>query len=413
MMELADFQNLAVAAATGFLIGFEREWRDTAVERERFAGARTFAIVGFAGGAAMLLDGGGALAAAGLLAVAALAVTSFLARTRVEADAGATTEVALIAAYLIGALAGFGAPALAGAAGVAVAILLALKPRVEAMARAIDAKEISAALRFLALAVIVLPLAPSVELGPGGAFNPQVMWRFVVLISGLSFAGYWLVKYFGARGVLLTGLVGGLASSTATTLSIARLARDGAASARVAAAGAVAANTVMFARIAVLLFVASRPMFNAFWPTLAAAGAVGVAAAYALAREKAQTVAKIELSNPLELRTALLFALFLSIVIVAADVLVDRFGAGGLIALAAVAGLADLDALTLSAASQVEVRSLAPAAAIEAVSTAIAVNMALKGGFLAAIAGRRAGATTLAVFLAMAAAGAAAHFLTR
>jgi uncharacterized membrane protein (DUF4010 family) len=410
MNALADFQNLAVATAIGFLIGFEREWSDAAEAKERFAGARTFALAGLTGGTATTFAGAGMVAAAGLLCVGALAGASYWIKARADPAAGATTEIALVATYLLGALAASGAPGLAAAGGVGAAILLAAKARVVAAARAIAPKEIAAALRFLAIAVIVLPVLPDREFGPGGAINPRELWGFVVLISGLSFAGYWLVKYFGERGVVMTGVVGGLASSTATTLSIARLVRDGAAGATMGAAGVVAANVVMLARVGAVLFIVSRATLAALWPALLAAAVAGAVAALALARRKPAEAARIDLGNPLDLGPALLFSSLLAAVALAADLLVSRYGGGGFLGLAAVTGLADLDALALSGAAQVNAGALDPRIAGLGILIAITVNMAVKGVLLAAIGGARAGGMALAAFAVMAAAGAAAQF---
>ena len=409
MNGLGDFQNLAVATAIGFLIGFEREWSHAAQAKERFAGARTFALAGLAGGAAFAV-GGEILAAAGLVPLGALAVASYWNKTRADPAAGATTETALIVTYLTGALAASGEPTLAAAAGVVAAILLSLKPRVEAAARAIEPKELAAALRFLALAVIVLPTLPDQGFGPGEAINPRELWRFVVLISGLSFAGYWLVKFFGERGVLMTGVVGGLASSTATTLSIARLTRDGASSPWMAAAGVVAANVMMIARVAAILMVVSRETLSVLWPAFTTAGVAGALAAAGLARNREAQPAKIELGNPLELAPALIFAAILAAVALAADFLVARFGGAGFLWLSAVTGLADLDALALSGAAQVNAGALKAHAAGLGVLIAMGVNMCVKGGMLTAVGGSKPGAAALGVFAVMGAIGAAVFF---
>jgi uncharacterized membrane protein (DUF4010 family) len=410
-MALIDFQNLLIAAAIGFLIGFERERRDTVEAQERFAGARTFALAGLAGGVAGMMPGEGLVVAAGLLGVFALVSTAYWAQARIDPTTGATTEIAYIAAYLLGALATAIDPALAGAGGVGAAILLAMKPRVLAVARALESKEWAAALRFLAIAVIVLPLLPDRGFGPYEALNPRKVWYYVVLISGLSFAGYWLIKFFGARGVVLTGLVGGLASSTATTLSLARLARQGAATPVAAAAGAVGANVVMLARVAAILFVTSRPVLLGVAPALLAAGAVGGAFVFYLARRDGEAAGAITLGNPMELKPALMFAGLLVLITIASRLAVERFGAEGFYYLSALAGLADVDAVTLSASEQTAQGALEPRAAGMGVLLAIAANMAVKGGMMASIAGLRAGAPTLGVFAAMAGAGAAAMIL--
>jgi len=408
MPDFAQFQTLAIATAIGFLIGFEREWREATEAEKRFAGARTFALAGLAGGAAGLLAADGLVIAAGLLGCFALAGTAYWAKARVEPTTGATTEVAFVATFLLGALATAGDPTLAGAGGVAAAILLAVKPRVLAAARAIEAKELGAALRFLAIAVIVLPLLPDRGFGPYEALNPRQIWLFVVLISGLSFTGYWLIKLFGSRGVLLTGLVGGLASSTATTLSLARLSRDGAATPLAAAAGTIASNVVMLARVAAILSVASREVFGAIAPALAAAGIVGGGLALLFSRHGQSAAGAVKMGNPMELKPALAFAALLAFITLVSRFSVERFGAEGFLYVSALAGLADVDAVTLSAATQANTASLTAAAAAAGAAAAIAVNMALKGGMLTMIAGIRAGGPTIAVFAAMGAAGASA-----
>ncbi|NWG71268.1 MAG: MgtC/SapB family protein [Parvularculaceae bacterium] len=411
MPDLDQFQSLAIATAIGFLIGFEREWREAADAEGRFAGARTFALAGLAGGAAGLAPGDGLVVAAGLLGIFSLAGAAYWAKARAEPTTGATTEVAFAATYLLGALATGGAPALAGAGGVATAILLSLKPRVLAAARAFEPKELGAALRFLAIAVIVLPLLPDRGFGPYDAVNPRQIWYFVVLISGLSFAGYWLIKFFGAHGVLLTGVLGGLASSTATTLSLARLARAQAATPLGAAAGVVAANVVMLARVAAILFIAGRDVAAVIAPGLAAAAIAGVGAALLLSRRDQPPGGAIRLGNPMELKPAILFAALLTAITLASRSAVERFGAEGFYVLSALAGLADVDAVTLSAAAQADEAALTARAAGLGVLIAIGANMLLKGGMLTIIAGPRAGTPTLAAFAAMAGAGASAFHL--
>ncbi|MEQ1929254.1 MAG: MgtC/SapB family protein [Parvularculaceae bacterium] len=411
MIDLSEFQNLVVAIAIGFLIGFEREWRDATEAKERFAGARTFALAGLAGGAAGMMDQSGLVIAAGLVGVFALVSAAYWAQARLDPTTGATTEIAYVVTYLLGALATAGDPALAGAGGVAAAILLALKPRVLAAARAVEPKEIGAALRFLAITVIVLPLLPDRGFGPYEALNPRQIWYYVVLISGLSFAGYWLIKFFGERGVVLTGLVGGLASSTATTLSLARLTRQGSARPLVAAAGAVGANVVMLARVAAILFVTARSVLDAIATPLLAAGAVGGLFALYLSNRDRESAGAIRLGNPMELRPALIFAGLLVLITLASRLAVERFGAQGFYYLSALAGLADLDAVALSAANQSNEGALKAGAAAIGVLIAVAANMCVKGAMMTAIGGLKAGGPTLAVFAAMAAAGAGAMFL--
>lgn len=408
MPDLTDFQHLAIAAAIGFLIGFEREWRDRSEAKEHFfAGARTFALVGFVGGLAGLLSGGPALLAVGLAAVAILAAVSYWAQARATPGTGGTTEMALLATYLLGALAARGEPALAAAGGVGAAILLSLKPRIIGLARAISAREIGAALRFLAISVIVLPILPNQGYGPYAALNPRHIWWMVVLISGLSFAGYWLTRLYGARGVMIAGLVGGLASSTATTVSLSRMVREGAADRAAGVSGIIAANVVMIARIAVLLFALSPPALATVWKELAAAAVAGAVIALLAWRGGRAKRSDLKLGNPMELRPALIFAALLALITLAARFAGELYGERGLYGLAFFAGFADVDALTLTAADQAGGGLVAAEAAGLAVLIAAGANMLVKAAMAWSLAGAGAGARIAVAFAGIALAGGA------
>jgi uncharacterized membrane protein (DUF4010 family) len=408
MNDLLELQHLAVATAIGFLIGFEREWRHKEDDKQRnFAGARTFALTAFAGGLAALLDDGLLLLSVGLAAVAALSVAAYWAQAREKPGAGGTTEIALLGAYLLGAVAAEGQMVLAAAAGVGAAILLASKPRIAGLARAINQREIGAALRFLAISMIVLPILPDQGYGPHGALNPRSIWWMVVLISGLSFVGYWLTKLRGSGGVVLTGMVGALASSTAATLSLARLVRDGTATPFAGAAGIVAANAVMAGRVAVLLALISIPGLVSILPSIAAAIAVSAAAAVMLWRRQDEAAVEVRVGNPMEMKPALMFAAILTAIALASRFALDRFGAQGLYVVAGVTGLADVDAMTLTAARQAAGGAISSATAGTAVLIAMAVNTMTKGAMAWGIAGSAVGLRVAAALLAAIAAGAA------
>ncbi len=389
-MDLNDLQSLAIATAIGFVIGFERDWRREEEKRERsFAGARTFALTGLLGALAGLL-GVDWLVPAGLIAVGALAVAAHWAKARTEPDSGGTTEIALLAAYLLGVTATV-QPVLAAVGGAAATILLALKPLTTRVADAIEPRELRAALRFLAISAIVLPILPDKGYGPYEALNPRSIWWMVVLISGLSFLGYWLTKLQGSRGILLTGIVGGLASSTATTLSLSRLVRDGTASARAGAAGIIGANVVMLVRVGVLLFAVSRTVLAAVWPALAAGAVAGGVIAFLLWRGDKEKGSEMKLGNPMELGPALIFAALIAFISVASRFATETFGDGGLYALAFFTGLADVDAITLTAGQQAGAEGVEVVVAGAAVLIAVAANTLVKIGMTLSIAGRGAG----------------------
>jgi len=407
---------LGVAIAAGFLIGFEREWTQ-ALEKQQhaFAGARTFTLVGAAGGLSGLLSGGAMLVAAGLLAVGALTLLAYSIEARETKGRGGTTEIALLVTFLLGAAAGRGEFFLASGGAVVIAIALSLKDEIKGLAGALNEKELHASLRFLAIAVLVLPVAPDADMGPYGALNPRSLWLMVVLISGLSFLGYWLVRAFGAaHGVVATGLVGGLASSTATTLSLARMARGGAAAPAAAAAGIVMANVVMIVRIVLLLAALAPTLLATLAPVFAASGAVGTVISFFAWRAFSKdgvTPNEVAVGNPFEIRPALVFALLLSAISIGSAVAADKLGEQGLYAFAFAAGLGDADAVVLPVARQAAAGSIAPLPGSMAVLLAIAANILSKGAMAFGVGGARVGASVIAGFAAMAAAGAATLFL--
>lgn len=412
---LTALARLAIALAIGFLIGFEREYAHRAEAKEHsFAGARTFSLTALAGALTGLIDGGFILPAAALLAVAALTAIAYWSAARATPGSGGTTEIALFATFLLGLAAMRGHVLEAAVAGVATAILLSIKTNIERWASSLSEQELHAALRFLAISVIVLPVLPNEPFGPYDALNLRNIWLMVVFISGLSFLGYWLIKFVGeGRGVLLTGFAGGLASSTATTLSLARFAKEGA-SGRAVAAGIVAANVVMLVRVALLVGAISREVLAAVWPALAAGAAVGAAATLVFWRGRERPAgrkAPLALGNPMEIRPALFFAALLAVISVAASFGADEFGDAGLFAVGLVSGLADVDAITLIAGQKASAGAVGAGAAALAVMAAVASNIFVKGAMAWAVGGARAGAPVAVAFAAIAAAGAAAFFV--
>lgn len=405
-------RNLGVAVTAGFVIGFEREWTQALEKQEHtFAGARTFALIGMVGGLSGLLSEGPLFAAAALAVIGALTIVGYWFEAKETPGRGGTTEMAIFATLLLGVAAGRGHLLLAAAGAVAVAIILSMKTAIRGWARTLDQAEIHAALRFLAISVLVLPALPNEQFGPYGAFNPRELWTMVVLISGLSFLGYWLMKITGAwRGVLLTGIVGGLASSTATTLSLAKFARDGVSAPAAAAAGVVMANVVMLVRVGFILAAVSRQVFVDLLPIFAAGAAAGAAAGLVLWRltPTHAGAADVKLGNPFELKPAIYFAALIAVISIASSYGAQEFGAAGAYAVGAVSGLADVDAMTLSAGRGAATGNLDADVAAVAILLAVAVNIMVKGLMAFAIGGTKTGTLAAAGFIAASAAGATA-----
>ena len=343
--------RLLVAGLLGGLIGMERERAAHAGGEPMFAGVRTFPLFALLGASLTVVTGELGLAVvAGFLAVAALALVAYW-RTSSEKAVGATTETAALATYWVGAIAGSGALVMAAAIGITVAVLLASKERLEGVSRAMSHEELRATLTLAVIAAVILPLLPDQDYGPWGVWNPRKLWFIaVVLVCGLSFAAFLAVRIWGARrGVFLTGILGGLASSTAVTVSLALQSRSMKGGAGSLAVGAGLASTVMLARVAVLTAVVGPDVLARLWPVLAAAAAGSILAiAFLVRTEKSKPTQESLITNPFQLREAIRFAVVFAIVLLAVEAARRHAGSWGIAAASVLAGFVDLDAITLS-----------------------------------------------------------------
>ncbi|MGK9232733.1 DUF4010 domain-containing protein [Inquilinus limosus] len=413
MDDLTVAIRLGAALAVGLIIGLERGWTDRdRPEGRRAAGLRTFAITGFGGGLAAFLApdlGSGPL----LLFLAGIGAYMLAAYWREQGSLGLTTEVAMLVTALLGAAAGIGHD-LAGVGGaVVVALLLREKARLHGWLERFTPAETAAALQFLLIAVVVPPFLPDRTLDPWGAVNPARIWWLVVLVAGLSFAGYAAVRIAGPRvGTLLTGLLGGLASSTALTLVFARQARAAPQAAPALAAGIVAAWAVMVIRIGVLVLVLHPPLALALAASLVGAAAVAVGFGLWLWRAASERTSEAPpLGNPLDLWSALKIVALIVAVLVLSKLLDEYLGVAGLYLLAAVSGLADVDAITLSAARLTQ-GGLDVAAGAAVVLIAAGVNTLVKAGLAVVLGGRAMALRILPATAAMLAAGIAGMALS-
>lgn len=412
---LRQAQGLGTALAAGLLVGLERGWRDRELpEGGRVAGLRTFTLIGLLGGLLALSAGGSRLLpAAGLLAVAALFAVSFRQAAESAATLSITTAVAGLATFCLGLLAGGGHGAIAVGTAVVVALLLDLKPILHAWLRRIQRAELNAALQLGVLSAVVLPLLPDAGYGPYGALNPYRTWLAVVLISALSLLGHVAARSRGARqGLLWTGLLGGLASSTAATLALSRAARaqqrDAAAP---AAAAIVAACGVMFLRMVVVLAALQPAQLRGLGILLLVLAAAAAAAAASLWRSGPNAPPGAGAPSGLrvfDLGTAIGFGIVLAVVAIVARAARDALGGGGLLAVAFVSGLADVDAILISSAQMQAQGDLGAATAATAILLAAVANMLAKAVMAWSIAGREVGRRVVGGYLSVAGAGAVA-----
>ena len=390
----------------GLLIGLERE-RNPAGK----AGVRTFALVTLLGTLASLLGvyvDSAWLLPAGLLAVTGMLVVAY-ARVAPTEDPGTTTVAAAGVAYLLGALAGLGEGTLAAALAILVTALLYFKPELESWSAALQREEQVSLLQFLVITFIVLPILPERTYGPYGVLNPREIWLMVVLIAGVGVASYIAMRVAGERhGALLTGLLGGLVSSTATTALYARRSVESPAMSQVALVVVSLANLVVLVRVAVLAAVVAPGILPRLAPVLGAALAAGVlAVAFLLHRSQGGTqLALPPARNPAEIGMAVRFGALYAFVLLAAAWLQDMIGSRGLYVATALSGLADVDPGVLSSLNLFSAGRIEPATAVAAIAIALLANTLFKLGVLAWF-GRRLALRALLPFGAALTGGAA------
>ncbi len=390
--QLQLFYRFGVAVVLGFFMGLQREYayRKQVEEGELIAGARTFPIIALLGAASAL--GAGELESAWPFAVTVIAVGFLLSighywQSR-EREMGLTTEMAALIAFFTGALCFWGYLRLAAALGVGTAVLLSLKVQTHRFAKKIDSEDVFATLKFAVITVIVLPLLPHEGYGPApfDVLVPYNVWLMVVLISGISFLGYVLIQVVGPRrGVSLTGILGGLASSTAVTLSVAERSRDSEGLDRPFALAVLLAWTIMYARVLVEVGVVHSPLLAIVWAPVVGVSAASLAYCVYLyvvepveKQEEPQTV-----RNPFRLAPAITFGVLYAAILVLSNGAQSYFGDAGVYLSSVVAGLADVDAITLSMAQLNQKGDLDSQTATRAIVIAAAANTVLKGGIVA------------------------------
>jgi len=383
--------RLAVALGIGLLIGLERGWKTREVEPgRRAAGIRTFALIGLLGGIlAALAQASGSAVTEGLvlgLGFAVFAAVFAVLERDADRAAGsysATTTIAALLTFALGAYALIGDLRVAAAVAVGAAGILAARQDLHQWVERITWPELRSALVLLAMTFIVLPVVPDVTVGPGGGVNPREVWLIAIVLAGVSFLGYGAVKIFGAtRGVLLASFAGGLASSTAVTLTNARRASAGEGAPRVLAAGVSIATAVSFIRVLAIVGVLKPVLLLLLTPALAAATLVavlhGLVSVYSRGDGKSDGEPKaVEFRNPFGFWQVLGFAVFLGVVILLSRALGNAYGANGALLGAAAIGLADVDSITISM-SRLVPEPLSQLAAAAAILAAVASNMLSK-----------------------------------
>jgi uncharacterized membrane protein (DUF4010 family) len=394
LIETTLFLQFGAALAIGLLVGLEREYSFLDPDHEHaehFAGIRTFSLMGLAGClaamAADILSSPATFIGIVVLVGAFIAVAYFVDAWRGEV--GLTTEIAALVVVLAGALCYWNQLALAVAVGVGTTVLLSLKLETQTLIRQITREDIYATLRFGVITAIILPVLPNENFGipPLDVLNPYKIWLMVVLISGISFLGYLLLKIVSARqGIGLTGLLGGLASSTAVTLSFSQRSHDQNDLAKPFALAITVAWTVMFARVIIAVAALNVRLVRFLWLPMVTAGVVGLAySAYFYLTQRYDEKDETKFSNPFEIGPAIRFGLLYAIILLIARAAQVYLGDIGIYASSIVAGLADADAIALSMAELSRPGGgLELTTAAQAVVLASMSNTVSKGGIVLA-----------------------------
>ncbi|QGM21553.1 DUF4010 domain-containing protein [Spiribacter sp. 2438] len=392
MADAEHWLGLGAALAVGLVIGLERGWwLRQAAEGHRVAGVRTIALIALSGGVAGLIAAhlGVVIVVAVFLVLGVLLLLGYRRTFRRNGDAGITTEVSSVLAFLLGVLATTGYPLPAIAGGVITALLLGTKPGLHALMHQLDGPEVRAILQLALISAVILPLLPAEGYGPWNALNPYEIWLMVVLISAIGFSGHFAVRLMGPRrGVLYTGLFAGLASSTALTLALSRAGRDQPRLQPLFAGAVAIASTTMFPRILLLVGLVSPALLPALYlpiGLLTVAGLLGVAWLVSRAPADAGEQGHPPMHRPFELATALRFGVFLVGIVLLAEAFRRWAGDAGIYLLAAISGLSDVDAITLSL-GRMAGGDLTPEVAARGIVLAAIANTLVKLGLAVVIA---------------------------
>jgi uncharacterized membrane protein (DUF4010 family) len=397
-LDLTTVRDFGTALLIGALVGIEREKRKAAEAELGIGGLRTFILLALLGAIAGWFAEAlhmPALFVAVVLVVSAAVLAGYVLAARADPDAlGLTTESAAITVCLLGAMTTLGYRELAVALGIVTAAVLAYKQPLHGLVEKINWDDIFAGLRLLIATFIVLPLLPNRTVDPWGALNPYSLWLLVLLISSLSLIGYAGSRWLGAdRGIVLTGLTGGLVSSTAVTLSFARQSRedDRTATNYTLACGLLLAWCVMFGRVIVEVVVVNRALVGHMLVPFVMMGAAAAIAAWVLFRRRGAeddggtSKAEVPLRNPFSLMEASKFGAFFAVVLLVVKVVQTHFPGEGLYMVAVLAGLTDVDAITLSMAEYA--RSGDTHVAVNSIVLATLANTTVKCGIVAGLGG--------------------------
>ncbi|MEZ6097687.1 MAG: MgtC/SapB family protein [Pirellulaceae bacterium] len=388
-MDLITVQKLGIATGLGLLVGFQREWTAPHV-----AGLRTFALITVFGTVIGLFvgDAGGWLISAGLIAVAAMIIVGNVVKfADAEEEPGLTTQAAALVMYLVGIAIALDRMTLGIIVGGGTAVLLHWKEPLHAVVERIGEADIRAIIQLVLIALVILPILPNESYGPYGVLNPFEIWMMVVLIVGISLFGFIGYKFLGAKaGTLFGGILGGLISSTATTVSYARRARRTPDIANLATLVIMIASTIVFGRVVFEIAIVAPAILRDVVPPLAVMMGLMALISIGLLVFRGSEAEQLPLEeDPSELKAAIVFGVLYAAVLFAVAAVKEHFGNEALYIVAALSGLTDMDAITLSTAQMINKERLDVDTGWRMILIGALSNMVFKAGTVAVLGNRK------------------------
>ncbi|SEI57781.1 Uncharacterized membrane protein, DUF4010 family [Allopseudospirillum japonicum] len=389
-----DLGLLGVALAIGLLVGVERGWQlRHSEDGQRVAGLRTYALISLLGAVTTLIakDVGAWMLGAAFLGLAGVLVMAYQHNPHHTKDISVTSLISALLTFALGSLAALGYVMEASATAVVATLVLALKTVLHRWLWLIERQELWAALELLLISVVILPILPDRGMGPWQALNPYEIWWMVVLISSISFVGYFAMKFAGAqRGLMATALFAGLVSSTALTLQFARLAREDERLHPILAGGILFACGTMFPRVLLVASVINPELSASLaMPMLLMGAFVYLPAIFYWWTGSQTLITDVKRpANPLSLTSALMFGALLAGILLLSQGLQLWLGEAGILLVAAASGVADVDPINLSLSRMSRDGGLGLDIAVLGIVIAASVNSLLKASMAGVLGGK-------------------------
>jgi len=343
----AQYEPFLISLILGGLIGIEREFKKQREKVSMFGGIRTFMLIALFG---TLSAYAGSKISEIVVPISAISLATLLIIAQIiEKTPSITSMVAALITYLVGVICYLGSIQMAAVLAVTVLFILTFKEQMHEFVKHLTVQDLFAFLKFAAVTIVIYPLLPDRTIGPYGGVNPREVWAMVVIISTIDFIGYALTKFIGSRkGIVITGLIGGLVSSTAVSATLSPLSKLNPKLINDYAAGIVGASTIMFMRIFILASIISLSFAKFLFIPCAFATLLGLLFTYYISKQESTTGSDIKVHNPFELSTAFKFGIFYGFILFLSKSATKIVGAIGLYTIAAISGLSDVDAITLS-----------------------------------------------------------------